>query len=196
VKPALVILAAGASTRLGQCKALARIGARCVLERLRDEGACFDARAPLVVTGADHAAISAANIAGIELAWNEGWSSGRTSSAQLAAAKLSGLDLCFAPVDVPLVPRVVFERLLEAWIEAGSPPGGWLAPRCAQRFGHPIVVGRTLLEELAGFEPGMPLSALRARAAVLFSVDVESSAVLDDLDTPGDLARLRSGTST
>ena len=196
MKPALVILAAGASTRLGECKALARIGERCVLERLRDEGACFDARAPLVVTGADHVGISAANITGVELVWNEGWSRGRTSSAQLATTKRPALDLCFAPVDVPLVPRSVFERLLWAWIEAGSPARGWLAPRCAQRFGHPIVIGRALLEELADFGPDRPLSALRASASALFSVDVESPAVLDDLDTQDDLARLRSGTST
>lgn len=196
MKPALVILAAGASTRLGECKALARIGSRSVLERLRDEGACFDAHLPLVVTGADHAAIVAANIEGIEIARNERWSLGRTSGAQLAARMRPNLDACFAPVDVPLVPRAVFEVLARAWSEAGSPARGWLAPRHAERFGHPIVVGRALLEELAEFGPDQPLSMLRARAAAVFSVDVESESVLDDLDTRDDLARLRSRSST
>jgi hypothetical protein len=57
VKPALVILAAGASTRLGTCKALASITPRCALEVLLENGQVLDDVSPLVVTGKDHDAI-------------------------------------------------------------------------------------------------------------------------------------------
>jgi molybdenum cofactor cytidylyltransferase len=99
--------------------------------------------------------------------------------------------LCIAPIDVPLVPRAVFEALLAAWRRAAHPPRGWLAPRHSGRFGHPIVLGREIAAELAHLEKDAPLRDLRARAAPLLAVDVQSSEVLDDLDSQDDLARLR-----
>jgi molybdenum cofactor cytidylyltransferase len=195
VKPCLVILAAGASSRLGTCKALAPITPRCALELLLESGAVLDTAPALVVSGADHAALARALPRGVALARNAQWSAGRTGSVATAARVRSGQDLCLAPVDVPLVPRFVFETLARAWVGAGSPARGWLAPRHAGRTGHPIVVGRALLaelvEELAGFGPDTPLRALRMRAAPLLSVDVECSAILDDFDTPADWRALQ-----
>jgi CTP:molybdopterin cytidylyltransferase MocA len=198
VKPALVLLAAGSSSRLGACKALVSLtpknAPKNALELLSEAGACFDGATPLVITGADHARIEAALPRGLEIAHNAEWSRGRTGGVALAHLRRPGLDLCLAPVDVPLVPARVFEALLWAWASAGSPSQGWLAPRRAGRFGHPVLVGRSLLEELAEFEPGAPLSALRARADPLLSVDVDADEVLDDLDDPEDLARMRGRT--
>lgn len=191
MKPALAILAAGASTRLGTCKALAAITPHNALELLSNAGSVCNGAPVLVVSGADHAAIQRALPPGLALAWNTRWSSGRTSTVAVAASLRRGLDLCIAPVDVPLVDRGVFEALCSAWAAAGAPPRGWLAPRFASKFGHPIVLGRALLEELAGFEAGAPLSRLRARADPLLSVAVETASILDDLDTPADLEILR-----
>ncbi len=192
MKPALVVLAAGASARLGECKALVALTPRTPLELLLENGVVFDGAPPLVVTGVDHARIQRALPPGVAIAFNARWSTGRTSSVQCAHALRVGLDLCIAPVDVPLVPRSVFEALSQAWHAHGSPARGWLAPRHGDRFGHPIVVGRALLEELAGFEPAEPLRGLRERALPLVSVPVECPEILDDLDCPGDFERLRS----
>lgn len=191
MKPALIVLAAGASERLGQCKALASITPRTPLELLLENGALFDDTPPLVVTGADHARIQRALPPGVAIAFNARWAAGRTGGVKLAQALRKGLDLCLAPVDVPLVPRAVFEALSQAWHAGGAPARGWLAPACETRFGHPIIVGRELLEELADFAPEEPLKRLRARAAPLFSVAVDHPEVLEDLDTPADLERLR-----
>ena len=196
LNPALVLLAAGSSSRLGVCKALVPLTPRNALELLSEGGACFDDTVPLVITGADHALIEAALPRGLEIAHNAEWARGRTGGVALACAHRSGLDLCLAPVDAPLVPARVFAALLRAWTEALAPSRGWLAPRRAGRFGHPVVVGRSLLEELAEFEPGTPLSALRVHADPLLSIDVDADEVLDDLDTPEDLARLRARTRT
>jgi CTP:molybdopterin cytidylyltransferase MocA len=203
--PGLVILAAGASSRLGRCKALLPLPSpagdeRTPIELLASAGAAFDGAAPLVVTGADHAAIEAsgaARRAGAEVACNANWHRGRTGGLLLAASLRAGLDLCVAPVDVPLVPRAIFDALLEAWLRAGSPERGWLAPlfrsspSAVPRFGHPIVLGRSLLRDLAEEDPSIPLRALRTRAKPVFSVEVVSPEVLDDLDTAEDLGRLR-----
>jgi CTP:molybdopterin cytidylyltransferase MocA len=197
-KPALVLLAAGESRRLGECKALVRLTPRNPLELLSAAGACFDEIPPLVITGADHTKIVAALPAGLEVVFNDRWAESRSSGLRSAARTRAGRDLCLAPVDVPLVPRDVFERLLAAWLARGSPSRGWLAPSWSapgeperSSYGHPIVVGRELVAELDAMPLDTPLRDLRARAEPVFSVAVESRAILDDLDTPDDLVRLR-----
>jgi molybdenum cofactor cytidylyltransferase len=191
VNPALVILAAGASERLGECKALARIGDTCPLSALLEAGAELNSVSPLVIAGADFESIAAAAVQDCEVVLNPNWRTGRTSGIRLARALRPGRDLCLAPVDVPLVPGAVFAQLAGAWNAAGRPARGWLAPRFRGDFGHPIVVGRALLAELDTLQGDAPLRDLRALAAPLFSIEVESERVLDDLDTPADLARLR-----
>src|SRR5438034_9155386 len=111
-KPALVLLAAGSSSRLGACKALVPLTPKCALELLPRAGACFDGATPPVITGADHALIEAALPRGLEIAHNAAWARGRTGGVRLACAQRKGLDLCLAPVDAPLVPERVFAALL------------------------------------------------------------------------------------
>lgn len=207
--PALVVLAGGASERLGTCKALVDLAGRTPLARLLAAGADFDGAPPLVVAGAHADLIARALPSGVELARNVRWREGRSTSAAVAARARAGFDLCLAPVDVPLVGRDVFAALVSAWSRERA-PRAWLAPACEAdagtldehappvRFGHPIVIGSELAGELARAldEPAFdwndfPLSALRARATALRSVRVASRAILDDLDTPDDLARLR-----
>lgn len=191
MKPALVILAAGASERLGEAKALVDLGGRRALDRLVD--AALPVLGPaLVIAGAHDETIRALAPPGCEVVENPRWRSGRTGGVALAAALRAGRDLCVAPVDVPLVPQAVFAALERAWREAGFPPRGWLAPRRGARFGHPIVLGRELAAELVDLEESSPLRLLRGRARPLFSVEVEADEVLDDLDSPADLARIRS----
>ena len=148
-----------------------------------------------MITGADHEAIRAAVPAGVEVARNDAWARGRTGGIQLAVRLRRERDLCLAPVDVPLVPAEVFAALSRAWEEAGAPARGWLAPAVELdgeiRHGHPVVVGRDLLAELAAWPPERPLRELRARAAPLLSAPVGAVEVLDDLDEPADLAALR-----
>ncbi|MBK7877246.1 MAG: NTP transferase domain-containing protein [Planctomycetes bacterium] len=203
-RSALVLLAAGASERLGACKALVELGrdreGRVVtpLAHLLAAGTDWDGAPPLVITGKHHAEIAAALPPIAQGAENAAWPRGRTGGIALAARLRPGFDLCLAPVDVPLVSRAVFQALLAAWKEEGAPARGFLAPACTaagprpgRRFGHPIVVGRALALELARFEPDQPLSELRALAAPLLAVDVEDPSVLDDLDTASDLERMR-----
>jgi len=194
MRTALVVLAAGASTRLGTCKALVDLGGRTPLARLLEAGAVFDGAPALVVTGADHARIAAALPPGAVLLENPRWSEGRAGGVTLAARARPGFDLCLAPVDVPLVSADVFVALAQAWRAAGEPARGWLAPSITRagirRFGHPVVVGRDLAPLLAATGKDLPLSSLRASADPLLLIDVASERILDDLDTPFDLERL------
>ncbi len=195
---ALVILAAGEGRRLGAPKALVRLRAArpgSPLEWLLEAGASLDPDPPLIVAGRDAAAIEAALPTRAEVLENPRWREGRTGGVQLAVRARPGRDLCLAPVDVPLVEAEVFQALAREWVRCGRPARGWLAPwvrsGAAQRFGHPVIVGRALLERLEGFSPDRPLRELRALASPLLALEVASASVLDDLDDPEDLARLR-----
>ena len=200
MKPALVVLAAGASRRLGQCKALAAITPRTPLELLLEAEALLDSCPALVVSGADHEQIAAGAPPGCEVVLNEGWDAGRTGSVRVAQLARPDRDLCLAPVDVPLVPAAVFEALARAWEELGAPAQGWLAPALptsgagragGARYGHPIVVGRLLVARVADWPAEKPLRDLRGLARPLASVPVQAAEILDDLDRPEDLQRLR-----
>ncbi len=202
--PVLVLLAAGASRRLGTCKALVNLREEhpaTPLDMLLAAGADFDSRPPRCVTGRHHAEIAAAAPGGLELLENPGWERGRTGSIQRAVRRLAGEDLCLAPVDVPTVPRRVFSALLEAWRAAGHPPRGWLAPRVgsppAGRHGHPVVLGHALLARLLeDWAEDRPLRELRSLATPLLEVETDSDSVLCDLDSPVDLAGLRQRLAT
>ena len=200
--PSPILLAAGASRRLGACKALVR---------LRDEEpgtplglAIAAARGMgsvdrlLVVAGAHHAELQAAtrHSAEVELVHNTDWALGRTGSVACAVRARPGRDLCLLAADVPLVTGELLSSLAHAWGMAGAPARGWLAPWVkvdgARRHGHPIVVGRELLSELLVEDtPDRPLRAWRAAAEPLLELEVQDAAILDDLDDPNDLRALR-----
>lgn len=198
MKPVVVVLAAGASERLGECKALVDLEGRTALERLSTAAVAGGAQEICVVVGAHAAAMErelgglAASI-GVRALQHREWASGRTGSLDLAARSLPGRDLLVAPIDVPLVPPSVFEQLFLAWSRAGAPPRGWLAPFVGpgRRFGHPLILGRQLAEGLARLPPDQPLKTCRAMADPVGSVEVFHPEILDDLDTPADLERLR-----
>jgi CTP:molybdopterin cytidylyltransferase MocA len=206
VRPALVVLAAGASTRLGRPKALVDLGGSSGLERLLAAGAGATAGDALVVGGA-HAqelrAALAARPAGTppaELLVNPRWREGRTGGLALAARARPGRDLLVAPADCPLVPAEVFDALARSWAERGTPALGWLSPLHTPAdpgsgvpgsHGHPLLLGRELAGQLAALPPDTPLRDLRAGADPLWDVPTPCGAVLDDLDTEGDLVILR-----
>ncbi len=197
MKPALVILAAGRSARLGSCKATVLLGERSALEHLlAATREVFDGEPALLVTGAHDEEIARVLPGrGVERLFHADWELGRTGGLALAATRRAGRDLCVAPVDCPLVPREVFAALVAAWSAHGKPAMGWLAPQCDRegsvRDGHPIVLGRALAALLGSLEPDLSLRVLRERARPRLTVAVESEAIHDDLDSPADLARLR-----
>lgn len=198
--PVIVLLAAGASRRLGEPKALVRLRER---EPATPLALLLEATAGLgcerlLIAGAHAEAIRAALPAGssARLVEHAAWERGRTGSVRAAARAAPGCDLLLTPVDVPLVPRGVFAALLASWAAAGAPRGGWLGPFVeetdgSRRFGHPVLLGRALLAHLRPEDDDAPLASLREKAEPLLATAVTARAVLDDLDTPEDLRRLR-----
>lgn len=194
----VVILAAGASRRLGEPKALVPLTSApgdVPLFRLLDAARSAGADDVVVVTGRHDREIRRAlelRADAARVIHNVAWADGRTGSVAAAVRAHPGRDLLLAPVDVPLVPAEVMRVLVEAWTELGNPARGWLAPEFEGAFGHPVLVGRELAREVTSESPDRPLKELRARAEPLSFRSVTSARILDDLDTPDDLLRLQS----
>jgi len=198
MKPALVVLAAGASKRLGRCKALVEFRGESVLAHHLRAGSSLDGVPPLLITGAHDEELRGAAPSGCHVAFNANWDTGRSSGILLAHKLRLKHALLIAPVDVPLVPSSVFEALTHAWARAGAPERGWLSPRYIGsdrtrngKFGHPVIVGPALASDLARFPSDTPLRAFRDFARPLFSVDTDRDEILLDLDTPADLEAIR-----
>lgn len=194
----VAILAAGASRRLGTCKALVRLGDRTALEHLLRSAAESGAGELAVVAGKDAAPIFG-KLERIDPAQavtrlqNPSWERGRSGAVALAARSFPDRALLVTPVDSPLVGAKVFRTLAEAWERAGAPEAGWFAPRLepGARHGHPVLLGPALAALARELDPDAPLRLLRGRASPLASIPVDDPAILDDLDTPEDLERLR-----
>jgi molybdenum cofactor cytidylyltransferase len=135
-KPLAVILAAGASRRMGTPKALLKLDGQTFLSK------CVDAFArakveSLVVLGADAEQIEAAH-PHLKSVRNPDWPNGQLSSALtgLRAALAQGADLIFVhPVDAPRLLSSTVSMMISAALGHRA-----AVPAQGTHFGHPLAL--------------------------------------------------------
>lgn len=167
-----LVLAAGAGTRFGGPKGLARTAdgepwvARAV--RALEDGGCRDV---LVAVGAEADAVAAlvpAPAAAVRVdAWADGLSA--TLRAGLAASVSRGADVVvIVPVDTPDLPAEAVARVLDA--VRGAPPTALAQAVHGGRPGHPVVVGAghvaAVIATLTGDRGARPYLAAHAALEV------------------------------
>lgn len=160
-----VILAAGASTRMGAPKALTRLGTETAIERILRSTpvpAIIVTRPGLDLPGA---------IVNDHPEW------GRTGSLQVALRAARDDEVLVWPVDHPLATRETAQLLL-------STPGEWVIPTFNGKGGHPFVV--RVVDEVLRVPPDTPLRDVPAQRV---RVAVDDAGVVANLDTPEDVAR-------
>ena len=185
-----MILAAGASTRMGDCKALIDWGTSTLVGhvlRCVHEGGCSNA---IVVVAKPHAAAitqELTSIQGVTVVTNSQPERGMLSSLQeglLTALELGSTGILFAPVDLPISgPETV-----RALLARQGPESAVLAAAYQGQSGHPVWVSREVALALA--TASLEFSArhvMRAYPTELVSVD--DPGVCGNLNTPADAAR-------
>lgn len=191
MKHPAIILAAGASTRLGEPKQLVRWENKTLLERAIDTlRAC--GRAPIIVVlGAYSDDIARAMPDGVIEVINGAWETGMGSSLR---AGLDALDAhCHAPHDVmlclsdqPLISAADL-RALQGALQAG-------ADAAAASFdgltSPPVCFSAASLKHLRELPPGVGARKL-LRDGTLHVVHVPMHNAAFDVDTPDDLQRLQ-----
>ena len=188
-----LILAAGASTRMGEAKALLAWGERPLLQHQIDTLLAAGCRPVIVVLGHGAAEVRAQVRCDepCRVVINADYASGRASSVQTgAAAAPSKIEaVVVANVDQPCAVETV-RRLIAARRERAALIA---VPRHRGRNGHPAVFAGSLLGEMRGVEERhQGLKAVRAaHAAETLFLDVEDPLVVLDLNRPEDYARAR-----
>ena len=189
-----VVLAAGASTRIGIPKQLLQFRGQTFLRRAASVALEAGCRPVVVVTGANAAACRE-SLRGLDVleAENQQWESGMSSSVRVGVEALVTPNPRIAAVvlmlcDQPFVTRDVIVGLVKAHYETGC---SVVASRFGGSYGGPALFGKAHFAELATLEGA-------AGAKQVIQKHLEKVQLLPfpegeiDVDTPDDFARLQS----
>ena len=187
---AAVVLAAGASSRMGRPKALLQWRGASFLHHVVMGAVAVGCEPIIVVDGAVSLQDDAAALP-VKLITNVDWPRGQLSSLQFGLELIpDAFGVLVLTVDRPHVEVETLHRLANA--HAADASAIW-QPRYEGRSGHPIVYPAEIAALLRTLPPedsprtllGQPEIAARRQ-----TVDVDDAAVRDNLDRPGDLDRL------
>ncbi len=191
---AIVVLAAGASTRMGVPKQLLRVHGRSLVRHAVEAALGSSCRPVIVVLGAHGEAVQS-ELEGlpVRIVRNENWSQGLSTSIRAGIAALPSapdspeaivLTLC----DQPFVGADSIEALVAAYRSTGRPI---VASQYGGTLGVPTLFSRALLPELLALEGDTGArQVIQAHASSVWPVPCPQGAV--DLDTPEDHAAIRS----
>jgi molybdenum cofactor cytidylyltransferase len=190
-KAGAIILAAGASSRMGRPKPLLELNGETFLDRLigRFSGIC----SPItVVLGYEANRIRAGirNVGGARFVVNPAPERGMLSSLQCGLASLpaDAEAALFTPADLPSIQSSTIAAV------AASNAATIAIPRCGGRNGHPVRISRAIVAELLALPEGAQAREVlhRHRGETLF-LDVDDPGILHDVDTPADYEELIAG---
>jgi len=189
-----VVLAAGASTRIGIPKQLLQFRGQTFLRRAASVALEAGCRPVVVVTGANAAACRE-SLRGLDVleAENQQWESGMSSSVRVGVEALVTPNPRIAAVvlmlcDQPFVTRDVIVGLVKAHYETGC---SVVASRFGGSYGVPALFGKAHFAELATLKGA-------AGAKQVIQKHLQKVQLLPfpegeiDVDTPDDFARLQS----
>jgi molybdenum cofactor cytidylyltransferase len=184
-----VVLAAGASSRMGRPKAGLTLGERgeTFLSRMLRTLVAAGLSQVVVVTGSAPEAVRAA--AGrvrrnVRFVHNEQWSSGQLSSLLKGIEDWRGDVLeaaLVALVDAPLASAETVAAVLRAWRHTRAPI---VRPARGDLHGHPVIFDRALFDQLRAADPTSGAKpVVRAREREIVNVPVDDEGAFVDIDT-------------
>jgi CTP:molybdopterin cytidylyltransferase MocA len=185
---AAVVLAAGASRRLGQAKQLIQVEGESLLHRTARLALAAGCAPVCVVLGFDAARMrgEVAELA-VEVLVNEGWAEGMGSSLRCGVAGVRDADAVLVLVcDQPRLPAGHLQALLALHKDGDAPI---TASAYGGRAGVPAVFGAEVLAELLAVEGDRGAREVIRRDAGRVQSIVWPEGILD-VDLPADLKRM------
>ena len=189
-----IVLAAGASSRMGQAKAALPFG---------QTGETLVARVvrTLLLGGVpDVTVVAGAHIDAVLIAMpsheprarvieHVGWQQGQLSSLQAGLAAIDGplLEAALVTlVDVPLVQPSTVGAVIAEWRRTRA---AIVRPADGDRHGHPVIFDRSVFADLRAADLSAGAKSVFANHRVI-NVQVEDPGAFTDLDTPGDYQKV------
>ena len=188
-----IILAAGLSSRMGEFKPLATIGAKTIIGHAVTLFLTAGIDNIVVVTGHESESLQQElDQYSCRVVFNRSYTDGMFSSIQLGVRELppdvSGFFLL--PVDIPLVQPNTIDKLIKAMIHDSSLMV--LYPEYGARRGHPPLIRVELVPAIMSYSGHGGLRALLKRYSQHSSnITVDDPYILLDADTQNDLKLLR-----
>jgi len=191
-----IVLAAGASSRMGQPKAALTLGQTGETLIARVIRTLLSGGAPevIVVAGAHIDAVRGAlprHEPRARMIEHTGWQQGQLSSL---LAGLSAIDdpllegALVTLVDVPLVKPSTVAAVIAEWRRTRAPI---VRPAQGDRHGHPVMFDASVFQDLREADPSVGAKAVFAKHRLrIVNVDVNDPGAFQDVDTPEDYDRL------
>jgi molybdenum cofactor cytidylyltransferase len=177
---------------MGQPKALLTFRGRTFLESVLDAAHAVGVKHPIVVLGDDADKILSTNeLQGVTVLRNEEIEAGPIGSIRAAVrhAMNHPVDgMLVWPVDMPHVAISTVEALIDRFRITQLPV---VIPVYEGRRGHPALFGRAVFEDLlAAPDDEGARAVVKADPSRVSEVEVDDSAVVEDLNTPEDYEAL------
>jgi len=186
-----LILAAGASTRMGNTKALLDFDGRTCLEIALDSVRGLGT--PVVVLGPAREEIQErVGLGSVQVAINEEVERGQTASLKTGLECLSpaAAAFLFYPVDFPLVSKDEVDALVATFLGSKDPNKAIFIPSYSMQRGHPVLCRKAIATEFLALPDGAPArTVINFRPTRIAYVDYEQAYILMDMDTPEDYAK-------
>jgi molybdenum cofactor cytidylyltransferase len=186
-----IILAAGASQRMGTPKALLDFHGETFVARLTRVLAASCGSVTVVLGNhADQIRPRVPNRARVVV--NPDPDRGQLSSLQTALAELPGdaTGIAFIPVDCPAVAEATVASLADAFARR-APETLFVIPRMGGKRGHPVFATRSIADEFLALAPTDKASEIVHRHVRQTQyVDVTDAGIFADIDTPEAYQRL------
>jgi molybdenum cofactor cytidylyltransferase len=190
---AATILSAGASSRMGYPKALLAYHHGTFLQSILDATAAAGIHRRIVVVGPNPDKIlEKHDLRDVTVVTTERFDAGPIGSIRAAIREVQAhpIDgLLVWPVDMPHVTIATVETLVDEFRESAA---AIVVPVFEGKGGHPVIFGREVFDELlsAPDQEGAR-SVVRADPSRVLRVPVADSAVVEDLNTPGQYRSLQ-----
>jgi molybdenum cofactor cytidylyltransferase len=188
---AVVVLAAGASRRMGRPKPLEVVDGKPMVIRAVQVAGAAGVGPVMLVTGAQAAAVLATlaawPLAPVQIVHNPDWAAGQATSMHAALRSLPPAvgAVIFVPVDQPFLDPLLLRHLARAW-RCGA---NLAAPTVAGVVrGAPALFDRSLFSELLAVTGDVGGRALLQRHHLEVTRIPTDPAWLKDIDSPADLA--------
>ncbi|MCS6831290.1 MAG: nucleotidyltransferase family protein [Armatimonadota bacterium] len=179
-----VILAAGASTRMGRPKMLLPFGDSTVIETVVGNVTASQVAHTVVVLGYEWTKIYALiEHLPVEVIVNPRPERGMISSVQWALAQMNqSVDgVLFALGDQPLIPTSVHDTVIDAF---RYHPNSIIVPTYEGKRGHPVLFSSCFREEILGLPTDRGLNTLlHLHPSAVHEVPVDTDAVLHQMNT-------------
>jgi xanthine/CO dehydrogenase XdhC/CoxF family maturation factor/CTP:molybdopterin cytidylyltransferase MocA len=182
-----IILAAGASSRMGKPKLLLPFGDSTVIGTVINEVLASSIRHAIVVLGARYEAHHRAiRDYPVEIIHNKGFRDGMLSSVKCGLEHVpeTAEAVMILLGDQPMVTSDEMDRLLGSYVSSEK---GILVATHGSKRGHPILIGRKFLSEIRGFSVESSLRhLLEIHPDEILEIQTENDRILRDIDTEKD----------